>query len=394
MPKLDLDRIRHETRGCQERIHFNNAGCSLPSATVHDHLLSYLNDEERFGGYETAAARHRELEAFYDASARLLGCAPKEIAFIENATRAWDMVFYAIELGPGDRILTTVAEYGSNMIAYLHRARVTGCELVIIDNDEHGQLDVDRLEASIDDRVKLISISHIPTGGGLVNPAAAVGEVAKRHAIPYLLDACQSVGQMPIDVDAIGCDFLSGTGRKYLRGPRGTGLLYVRDEWIERLTPPLLDQFAADLISESDYVIRDDARRFENWERFFAGQAALGSAIHYACDLGLELIWSRIQHLAGSLRDQLSGLPGVEITDEGRERCGLVTFRHEQIASSQIKTELGKHGINVSVSSGSGSRVSFDRRGLDAVVRASVHYFNTNDEIERMIEALASVCER
>ena len=170
---------------------------------------------------------------------------------MENATRAWDMVFYALPLGPGDKILTTISEYGSNLIAYLHRAKQTGAELVIVPNDKNGQIDVNALEQNIDKKTKLISISHIPTGGGLINPAHDVGRIAKKYAIPFLLDACQSVGQIHLDVKAIGCDFLSGTGRKYLRGPRGTGFLYVQEDWIERLEPPLLDQFAAELIDLS-----------------------------------------------------------------------------------------------------------------------------------------------
>lgn len=386
---FDIDRARRETRGCEQVIHFNNAGSALPPSPVQDYLYAYLREEEMRGGYETADRRRDELENFYRAAARLLNARPDEIAFIENATRAWDMAFYALELGPGDRILTTVAEYGSNMIAYLHRARQTGCEVVVVPDDEHGQIDVEALKEMVDERVKLISISHIPTGGGLVNPAAAVGAVARRHGVPYLLDACQSAGQMPLDVDAIGCDFLSVTGRKYLRGPRGTGFLYVRRDWIERLDPPLLDQHAAELLSETEYVVRGDARRFENWERYFAGQAALGVAIDYALDWGLEKIEARVFALAESLREGLSGIPGVTVTDVGATRCGIVTFKKEGETPEAIMRRLADAEIAVRTSSGSGSRVSFDRRGLDAVVRASVHYFNTEQEVTRMVGAVS-----
>ena len=388
---IDIKRAREDTLGCDEIIHFNNAGSSLMPMPVSDFLHAYLYQEERIGGYETAAAQARTLENFYTASAKLLNCSPSEIAYVENATRAWDMAFYSFQFKPGDKILTTISEYGSNVIAYLQAARRTGAEVLFVPDDEHGQIDVDELENMIDDRVKLIAISHIPTGGGLVNPAAAVGKVANAANIPYLLDACQSVGQLMVDVQAIGCDILSGTGRKYLRGPRGTGLLYVRKGLIEQLEPPFLDQHAATLHSPTEFTIRNDARRFENWERFFAGQAALGVAIDYALDWGLDNIQARIYHLAAILRDELSKLKGVTVEDEGVERCGLVTWQSSTRSGEYIKSALAAQKINVSLSSGSGTLVSFEERGITELVRSSVHYFNTEEEIGRFIDVLKPI---
>ncbi|WP_420562050.1 aminotransferase class V-fold PLP-dependent enzyme [Thalassobaculum sp.] len=386
---IDVDRARAETRGCEGMAHLNHAGSSLMPIPVADALIGWQREEEFRGGYETVDRYQDKLENFYDATARLLNCGRDEVAFIENATRAWDMAFYALDLGPGDRILTTESEYGSNMIAYLHRARHTGCEVAIVPNDGHGQIDVEALDRMVDDRVKLISISHVPTGGGLVNPAAAVGKVARRHGVPYLLDACQSAGQVPLDVQAIGCDFLSATGRKYLRGPRGTGFLYVRGDWIERLDPPLLDQHAAELINEREYVIRGDARRFENWECHFAGKAALGVAIDYALGWGLEAIRDRVQPLAQTLRDRLSGIDGVEVLDEGAEKCGIVTFRKAGEEADNIKRRLKARRINVSVAGDSGARVGYDRRGISTAVRASVHYVTLEREIDDLVRAVA-----
>ncbi len=387
---FDLARARAETRGCADIVHLNHAGASLMPAPVADAVVDWLREEEMTGGYETARRHDDRLETFYDATARLLNCHRDEVAFVENATRAWDMAFYALDLGPGDKILTAECEYGSNMIAYLHRARRDGCEVAIVPSDADGQLDVAALESMIDARTRLISISHIPTGGGLVNPAEAVGAVARKYAIPYLLDACQSVGQMPVDVEAIGCDFLSATGRKYLRGPRGTGFLYVRHRWIEEMDidPPLLDQHAATLVSETEYAVRPDARRFENWECYFAGKAALGTAIDYALGWGMEAIRDRVTALADDLRARLATVPGVTVTDLGVEKCGIVTFTKEGEAPLAIRERMAGKGINISASSGSGSRVGFDRRGLEAVVRASVHYVNSEAEIERFVAEL------
>jgi selenocysteine lyase/cysteine desulfurase len=391
MSRFDFHRARRDTRACNELLHFNNAGASLMPAPVSDSLRAYLREEELGGGYETAEAQADALENFYAASAKLLNCRGAEIGFIENATRAWDMVFYAFEFAPGDRILTTVSEYGSNVIAYLQQAKRYGCEVVFIPDDEYGQIDTKALEAAIDERAKLISISHIPTGGGLVNPAAEVGRIASSANIPYLLDACQSVGQLPLDVEQLGCTMLTGTGRKYLRGPRGTGLLYVREDWIDCLKPPLLDQHAAELTSANSYKVRSDAKRFENWEQPFAGKAALAVAIDYALSWGLDSIWERVQSLAATLRSQLTALDGVTVVDQGETRCGIVTFTVDSKSAVDLKASLQVRRINVSVSSGSGNLVSYDRRGLTETVRASVHYFNTEDEIERFVEVLSGI---
>jgi selenocysteine lyase/cysteine desulfurase len=388
-------RLRAETRGCEAIVHLNNAGAALMPVPVADMLRGWLTDEEHRGGYETASARAAELERFYAAAGRLLNCAADEVAFVENATRAWDMAFYGLRLGAGDCILTSVSEYGSNVIAMLHRARHSGVVIEFMGEDASGQVDAAAVAERLADRsrppVRLVALSHVPTGNGLVNPAAEVGRLAREAGVPYLLDACQSAGQMPLDVEALGCDMLSATGRKYLRGPRGTGLLYVRRGFLDRLDPPFLDQHAADLISPDEYRMRGDARRFESWERFCAGQAGLAAAMDYACDIGLARIYARIRLLASTLRRRLTGLPGVEVCDGGVEQCGIVTFRVAGLAPEAVKAHLADLGINVSVSSGSGNLVWFQRHGYDALVRASVHCYNTAAELDRLAEALEAL---
>jgi selenocysteine lyase/cysteine desulfurase len=388
---FDIKRAREETLACNDLIHFNNAGASLIPIPVSKALHAYLNKEEQIGAYETEALYADSLNGIYSSAAQLLNCSAHEIAFVENATRAWDMAFYSFKFNPGDKILTTLAEYGSNVVAYLQQAKRFGVEIVFVPNDEYGQIDINALSNMIDETVKLISITHIPTGGGLVNPAKAVGKIAKAAGIPYILDACQSVGQIPIDVEEIGCDVLCITGRKYLRGPRGTGLLYVRNSLLHQLEPPILDQHAAALISPSEYVIRPDSKRFENWEQNCAGKFALGLAIDYALSWGLDEIQQRIYPLADNLRAKLSQIEGVHLTDQGIEQCGIITFTADQLAPVALKQALSEKRINVSTSKGSGSLVSFQNRGLKEVVRASIHYFNTDEEIDYFVDTLKKV---
>jgi cysteine desulfurase/selenocysteine lyase len=358
---------------------------------VLDAVIAHLEREAHIGGYEAADAAHDAVEHTYDAAAALIGCARDEIAIVENATRAWDMAFYSVPLGPGDRILTAMAEYASNYIAYLQVAARTGAVVEAIPNDETGQLSVDALRRMMDDRVKLIAITHVPTNGGLVNPAAAVGRLARAAGIPYLLDACQSVGQLPVDVEEIGCDMLSATGRKYLRGPRGTGFLYVRRTMLERLEPPFLDLHAATWTARDRYEMRPDARRFENWETNYATKIGLGVAIDYARDVGIETTWARIQSLGALLRGRLGEMPGVVVRDIGAEQCGIVTFTIAGHEPARLVAALLARGVNVSSTTVYGTRLDMDARNLTEMVRASVHYYNSEEEIERFCTILAAL---
>ena len=388
---IDVARARAETPGCREVLHLNNAGASLMTTGVLEATVGHLRREAEIGGYEAADAHEAELERVYDAAARLLTCDPDEIAFVENATRAWDMAFYALPFRSGDRILTARSEYASNVIAELQMAERTGAVVETIPSDETGQVSVDALRAMLDDRVRLIAITHVPTNGGLVNPAAAIGAVAREAGIPYLLDACQSVGQLPVDVRAIGCDFLSTTGRKYLRGPRGTGILYVRRDWVERLDPPFLDLHAARWVAPDRYEVRADARRFENWETNYAGKIGLGVAIDEALAWGMDDIWARVRLLADTLRADLGTIPGVTVRDLGEVRGGIVTFTHDGVAADAIQAALHAQRINVTTSSVASTRFDMEERGLDALVRASVHYYNDEAELARFTDVVRAL---
>ncbi len=389
MSEIDVDRVRADTPGVEHVAHLNNAGAALPPRVVTDAVVAHLEREATIGGYEAAAEAAERTAATYDSIAGLLGAEPHEIAIVENATRAWDMAVYGFPFQLGDRVLTGRSEYASNAIALLQLQRRHGLEIVLVDDDEHGQIDLDALEAELARGAAMVALTHVPTNGGLVNPAAAVGALCQGHDVCFVLDACQSAGQLPLDVTELGCDVLSATGRKYLRGPRGTGFLYVREPWTLRIEPPLLDLHAAEWTAPDRFEIRSDARRFENWESSHAGRLGLGAAVEHALQVGVDAGWQRLQALAAHLRAQLGGLAGVTVHDKGEVRCGIATFTVDGHDSKQVQVELHAAGVNTSVTTPSHSH--FDGRGLPALVRASVHYYNTEDELGRLLDVIASI---
>jgi cysteine desulfurase / selenocysteine lyase len=363
-------------------------------APVVEAMKRHIDLESEIGGYAAADRASDRLEAVYGSVARLLNAAPDEIALMENATVAWQMAFYAFRFREGDRILTAEAEYAANYVAFLQVAKRTGAVIEVVPSDASGELDVHALERMIDERVKLIAITWVPTNGGLVNPAAAVGKTARARGIPYLLDACQAVGQMAVDVEAIGCDMLSATGRKFLRGPRGTGFLYARREMLQQLEPPMIDHFAAPWVSRDAYRLRDDARRFETWENNYAARLGLGASVDYALDIGIGPIEQRCRVLSDRLRGGLASVRGIRIRDLGRAPGAIVSFTVEGYEAEAVVSDAAAAGITIGASDPSSTRIDAEIRSLPPVVRASPHYYNTDAEIDRLIAHLAGLTRR
>jgi len=385
---IDLVAVRADTPACKNLLHFNNAGASLSPQPVYDTVIAHLDLERRIGAYEAEAAASETLEDFYDAMAEMLSCHRDEIAYIENATRAWDMAFYSLPLEAGDQILTHSSEYASNYLAYLQQARRRGLKIEVVPSDRYGQIDVAALESMINEHTRLISINHVPTQSGLVNPAEKVGEIASKNGIFYLLDACQAVGQMPVDVSRIKCDLLTGTGRKFLRGPRGTGFLYVRRSILGQLDPPFIDLRAGNWIDQDSFEFAPGAKRFENWESYVAGRVGLTHAVRYALDIGLDSIQSRVVELAEQLRARLARIKGITVRDPGEHKCGIVTFHKQDEEAFKLAARLRASQINISVTTPASARLDSQFSGQQDIARASVHYFNSEEEVERFCEIL------
>jgi len=385
---LDVEALRADTPGCERLIHFDNAGAALQPSPVRRAVLDHLDLEQEIGGYAAEERAGPAVEGLYVGLARLLRCGADEIALAENATRAWDMIFYGLRFAPGDVILTSRAEYASNVLAFLQVRRRVGARVEFIPEADEGGVDLAALAERLDERVKLVAISHVPSQNGLVQPAAAVGRLTRAAGVPFLLDACQSAGQMALNVEDLGCDFLTGTGRKYLRGPRGTGFLFVRRDLLESLDPPFLDLRAAEWVGEREFVLRPDARRFESWESGVASRLGLAAAIDYANALDMAAVERRVGALAASLRRRLAAKARVRLHDHGERLCGIVAFTVEGVDSMALHHALAARAINTTVVTAPTARPDFEALGLAAVLRASVHYYNAEAEIDAFADAI------
>jgi selenocysteine lyase/cysteine desulfurase len=388
---MDVEALRAVTPGCRNRTHLNNAGSGLMTTRTLDVMREHLELEAEIGGYEAADRVADKIAATYDALARLVGGTPDQIALFDNSTHAWNAAFYSIPFRPGDRIITAQDEYGSSILAYWQVARRAGADVVVAPNDESGQVDVAALGELIDERTKLIGLTWVPTSGGLVNPAAEVGRVARSADVLYLLDATQVAGQLPVDVAAVGCDMLTGTGRKFLRGPRGTGFLWAGPRAIERLEPHVVEIRSAHWVGGEQFEWADGARRFETWENSYVNILGLGAALEQALELGVEATADRAVALGARLREGLDGVGGVRTHDLCVERCAIVTAAVEGRSAEQVAAVLASRGINVTTTVPEDNQFDTMARGVHPLVRFSPHYYNTEAEVDRAVAAVAEV---
>lgn len=388
MSPLQIQHLREATPGCQSGlVHFNHAGASLPSQATLDAIIEQLQREARDGPMEAGEQGAILVEKARRAAGQLLNAPASAIAFASSGSTAWSLAFQALgPWQPGDRILVGRHEWGGNL-ASMELAIQAGARVDVIPCDASGAACPVALEAMLDAKVKLIDLTWLPANGGLINPAQAIGDVARRHAIPYFIDAGQAVGQLPVDVQALQCDVLKSAGRKHLRGPRGTALLYIRPDFLPHLNPAQRDVFSAPWTAEG-FDLRNDARRFETSEVSFALLAGLGNALHEINQLGIEQVWQRVSKTSARIREALRQIPGITLHDLGRTHSGLIAFNLAGWDSFELKQRLGLKRINIGANGVAYTPLDMQARGLSSVARISVSPLNTDDDIELLVKAL------
>jgi selenocysteine lyase/cysteine desulfurase len=386
-------RWRADTPGCERRAHLNNAGAALVPAQVRQAIDAHLDLEDELGGYEAREARAEAIAAVGDDLGRLLGARGRNIALTQNSTTAFAGALSAFDFRPGDRILTSRADYASNQIMYLSLARRLGVDIVRVPDLAEGGIDPDAVRELIRRRrPTLVALTWVPTNSGLVQAVGPVGGVCREAGVPYLVDACQAVGQMPVDATALGCDYLAGTARKFLRGPRGIGFLYVSDAALAAGAHPLLvDMHGATWTDPDRFELAPDARRFESWEIAQALVLGLGAAIRYALDVGLDTARDRSHSLAAYARARLGELPAVRVLDRGADLGAIVTVEPGGRPAAEIKLALRARGINTSSPEREDAVIDMDEKMTASAIRISPHYYNTAAEVDRAVEALADL---
>jgi selenocysteine lyase/cysteine desulfurase len=354
-------------------------------------LQAHLVLESRLGAMDAADAVAPQLQRVRDDAARLLNASADEVAFMGSGSAAfgavWSAFTHTAPLRAGDRILVGRQEWGGNLATYRRAAERVGATVEVLPCRPDGSVDAEASAALINERVRWLSLTWLPANGGLINDAAALGRVARAAGVPYFIDAGQAVGQLPVDVRLLGCDVLKSAGRKHLRGPRGTALLYVRRGFLDRLEPAALDVASAPW--EQD--LRDDAGRFETSEQPLALRLALGVAIAEAREIGVDAIAARVQALATTVRERLAALPHVRVQDLGDgPRSGLVSFTVEGEAASDTKARLAQQGIRLGANGVPYTPLDMQARGLTGIVRASLSWLNDEGDIDQLVRALAS----
>ena len=378
---------RADTPGCDHVIHLNNAGAALMPRPVLDAIVQHLQREANFGGYESANDAAAAGEEAYASVARLLGAQPRNIAIVENSTVAFFQALSSIDFRDGDVVVTTRNDYISNQLAYLSLAKRRGVRIERAADLPAGGVDPQSVRELLrKQRVRLVAVTWIPTNSGLIQPVEDVGTVAQEAGVPYLVDACQAVGQLPIDVARLRCDFLSATARKFLRGPRGIGFLFVSDRSLSRGDAPLyIDMRGASWVTADTYRPAPDAKRFENWEFAYALVLGLGAAARYAVEAGVERCGERSRMLADKVRDRLSRF--ARVLDRGERRGAIVTADLGRNAD-EVVAKLRKRNINTTATFREWAILDMTEKGVQSALRISPHYYNTEEEIDTVIDAL------
>jgi selenocysteine lyase/cysteine desulfurase len=384
------------TPGCASVAHLNNAGAALPTEATLSAEIDHLRLEAQIGGYEAAVVAAERLAAVRAGAAQLIGARGDEVVLTGSDTQGWARALWGFALGggvaEGHRMLIDRMAYDSHYMALLQVADHWGATIEVVPSQNDGTVDLDALSAAVSSGpVAVCTTTHVGTHRGLVNPVEDMGVICNRAGVPFFVDACQSAGQLPLDVETMGCDVLTATGRKWLRGPRGTGFLYVRRDLAERMVPPGVGGDGAVWLDADHLEYRPGTARFVEFEIPVAAHLGLGAAIEHATALGIDIINERVAALADQLRGLLRATDGVSEHDGSGRQAGIVSFTVEGVEPLAVKGAAAAAVINVSVTEAPAARLDMGGHRPTTTVRASPHYYNTDEELAALVEILDEV---
>lgn len=372
--------------------YFNQAAGGLMPDRVLQAVTDYMQREQALGSYVAAQQAQPQLQQLYAQLAALLHCQPTDIALTTGNTHGWCAVVGALPLQAGDRVLVTPGEWGGNYAMLLQLQARTGCVVETMPCTADGHIDLAALEAGLDARVQLIALTWVPANGSTVYDAQALGQLCARHGIPYIIDAAQALGHIPVDVQALQCDVLTAPGRKWLCGPRGTGLVYLKPGFAARLQPMTVDHVSCP-ITPTGPVLRQDARMLEQSESSVALKLGLLAALDTAQAEGWAQRFAAIAERARQLRSALADVPGLSLHSlaAAPADCGIVPFTLQGHTPAQVQQALLQCHIQVAASGMGFTPLDMQARGLSAVVRASVSAHTTDADIQALVQALQTL---
>jgi len=390
---IDVDALRAATPGCNDRAFLLSAGSSLPTEATLDAVIGHLRLEAEIGGYAAADRAVDVLEQGRADLAALVGGDPDEIALVTSDSSGWVKAWWGWVVGgnvpAGSKVLVDRMCYHSHYAALDQTRRIGAFDIHIMPSLDDGTVDVDALR--IDDDASAVCVTMIGTHSGNVNPVERIGGLAAAAGVPMFVDGCQALGQLRLDVNELGCQVLTGTGRKFLRGPRGSGMLWVSRSIVDRFSPPGLDATSTPWTAAGGMQIGAGTRRFEEYEVSYASMVGLAAAARQALTIGSSAIEQRVVGLGEQLRTALSSIAAVQIRDTAERRCGIVTFTVSGVSSADVVAAASTAGVVVNESTATWAALDMDAKQTPTVVRASPHYFNTTLELDRLVQAVEDV---
>lgn len=388
---FSINQIRQNTPGCLDKIFINSAGSSLMSKEVVQISKDYMDMEADIGGYDVMANHYEDFNLFYLEASKLINANPRNMAFAISATDAYSKVLYSFKWTEKDVILTTKDDYVSNIISFIHINRRFGSQIKFVDCLDSGDLDYEDLARKLEQyKPTIFALTHIPTSAGTIHDAEKAGEICANFDTYYLLDACQSIGQLDVDVRKIKCDFLTVTGRKFLKAPRGTGFLYVANHILDTDMGPLcIDLAGSTWDSETSFKFGSEAKRFEFWEKNYSNFLGLTQAIREINEIGIEKIAAYNKMLSGYFRNELEQVDGLKIYDHGSLKGNIITWKIPGLKQSEISKLFHERRVIFSFSSNTSALYDLNKKGEEWLVRFSPHFFNTTEEADQVGEILS-----